>query len=467
MDKKYDLAIVGGGPGGYVASIRAAQLGKKVALIEKDRLGGTCLNYGCIPTKYLLYQTKIYKEIKESKNLKGPLQDIKCDWEKIQKEKSKVVEKVVKGVEFLLKRNGVEVVKGIGFLKNEKQIFVKNQGEEKILEAQKIILATGSKAASLPFLAPNGKEVVTSREALEFDSIPREMLVVGAGAIGLEIGSIYQRLGSKVTILEIMPTILPGSDEEMVKRLERILKNKGLKIQTQMRIESAQIREGKVSVQGICLETQSRFESEAEKVLLATGRKPDSDVLAEKVLKALLDSQGFLKVNSFLETEMPGIYAIGDMTGGKLLAHKASHQGILAAENAWGAKREMDYNALPLAVYTEPEFSSVGFTEEEARERGIGIKVGLFPLQALGRGLTMKAEEGLVKIIADDKDKIVGAHLVAPNASELISELTLSMSKGLRIQDVSSSIHIHPTLSEAVMEAALKAEGKAIHILNT
>jgi dihydrolipoamide dehydrogenase len=466
MDKKYDLAIIGGGPGGYVAAIRAAQLGKKVALIEKDKLGGTCLNYGCIPAKYLLHQTTVFREIQESKNLRGPLKEIKCDWERVQKEKSEVVGKMVKGVEFLLKKNGVEVVKGTGFLKNERQVIVETEGEEKLIEAEKIILAIGSKPTKLPFLAPNGKEVVTSREALEFDSIPRKLLIIGAGAIGLEIGTIYQRLGSDVTILEIMPSILPGSDKEMATRLDRILKLQGLKIQTRMRIDSARIKEDKVSLQGMYLETQARFEFEAEKVLLATGRKPDSDVLKKGDFKALLDSQGFFKVNPFLETDMPGIYAIGDMIGGKLLAHKASHEGILAAENASEAKREMDYEALPMAVYTEPEFSSVGLTEEEARKEGTGIKVGLFPLSANGRSLTIMAQEGLVKIIADKKDKVIGAHIIAPNASEFISEVTLAISKGLRIQDVSSSIHIHPTLSEAVMEAALKAEGKAIHILN-
>jgi dihydrolipoamide dehydrogenase len=466
MDKKYNLAIIGAGPGGYVAAIRAAQLGKKVVLIEKDKLGGTCLNYGCIPAKYLLHQAKVFREIQESKNFKGPLNEIKCDWEKVQKEKNWVVDKMVKGVEFLLKRNGVEVVKGTGFLKNERQVIVETEGEEKIIEAEKIILAIGSKPTKLPFLAPNGKEVVTSQEALEFESVPRKLLVIGAGAIGLEIGTIYQRLGSDVTVLEIMPSILPGSDKEMVTRLERILKLQGLKIQTRMRIDSAQIKDSKVFLRGMNHETQALFEFEAEKVLLATGRKPDSDVLKKGDFKALLDSRGFFKVNSFLETDMPGIYAIGDMIGGKLLAPKASREGILAVENAFEAKKEMDYNALPLAVYTEPEFSSVGLTEEEAREKEIGIKVGLFPLSANGRSLTMMAQEGVVKIIADKTDRVIGAHIIAPNASEFISEVTLAMSKGLKIQDISSSIHIHPSISEAVMEASLKAEGKAIHILN-
>ncbi|HEB34569.1 MAG TPA: dihydrolipoyl dehydrogenase [Candidatus Aminicenantes bacterium] len=466
MDNKYDLAIIGGGPGGYVAAIRAAQLKKRVVLVEKDRIGGTCMNYGCIPAKYLLHQTKIYRELKENKNIEGPLEKIKCNWKRVQEEKNKIVERLVKGVEFLLRKNGIEIVKGEGFIKSEKQIAVKTEGGDQILESDKIILATGSRPAALPFLEPNGKEVVTSREALEFDSIPAKMLVVGAGAVGIEMGSIYQRLGSDVSVLEIMPTILPGSDREVVVRLERILKQQGFKIHNQMRIEESNIKEGRVSLKGTDLKTQSAFEFEAEKVLLAAGRKPNTEGLTGKELKLLLDKKGFVKVNNLLETNIPGIYAIGDMIDGHLLAHKASHEGIIAAENASGLKAEMNYKALPLAVYTEPEFSSVGLTEEEARERGIKIQVGLFSLQANGRALTTGSQEGMVKIIADEKDEIIGAHILAANASEFISEISLAMKRGLKIQDVSSSIHIHPTLSEGVMEAALKAKNQAIHILN-
>ena len=466
MDKKYDLAIIGGGPGGYVAAIRAAQLKKRVVLVEKDRIGGTCMNYGCIPAKYLLHQTKIYRELKENKNIEGPLENIKCNWTRVQKEKNKIVERLVKGIEFLLRKNGIEIVKGEGFIKSEKQIAVKTEGGDQILESDKIILATGSRPAALPFLEPNGKEVVTSREALEFDSIPTKMLVVGAGAVGIEMGSIYQRLGSDVSVLEIMPTILPGSDREMVVRLERILKQQGLKIHNQMRIEESNIKEGRVSLKGTDLKTQSAFEFEAEKVLLAAGRKPNTEGLTGKDLKLLLDKQGFVKVNNLLETSIPGIYAIGDMIGGYLLAHKASHEGMIAAENASGLKAEMNYKALPLAVYTEPEFSSVGLTEEESKKRGIKIQVGLFSLQANGRALTTGSQEGMVKIIADEKDEIIGAHILAANASEFISEISLAMKRGLKIQDVSSSIHIHPTLSEGVMEAALKVKNQAIHVLN-
>lgn len=464
MSETWDLVILGGGPGGYVAALRAAQLKRKAVLVENDRLGGTCMNYGCIPAKYLLHQTKIYKEFRENKNLEGPKEEIKCNWKRIQEEKSRTVERLVKGIEFLLKRNGVEILEGTGFLKSEKQVVVETEEGERILESEKIILATGSSPAGLPFVPPNGMEIITSREALELGSIPRDMLVIGAGAIGLEIGMIYQRLGTDVTVLEILPTILPGSDREIVDRLERELKRQGLKINTQMKIEEGEIRDGKVRLRGTCMERKSPFEFEAEKVLIAAGRKPNSEGLSEKLS---LDKQGFVRVNAQLETDIPGIFAIGDLIGEKLLAHKASHEGIVAAENASGLEETMNYEALPMAVFTSPEFSSVGFTEQEAQKKGIKHQIGLFSLQANGRALTMGEPEGIVKVIIDDKDKIIGGHILAPNASEIITEITLAMNKGLKVQDVFNSIHIHPTLSEAVMEASMKAKDRALHVLNT
>ncbi|UCC41192.1 MAG: dihydrolipoyl dehydrogenase [Candidatus Aminicenantes bacterium] len=464
MSERWDLIILGGGPGGYVAALRAAQLKKKAVLVENDRLGGTCTNYGCIPTKYFLYQTKAYKEFRENKNFEGPAEEMKCNWKRMQDEKSRTVDRLVKGIEFLLKGNGVEIMEGTGFLKSEKQVLVETESGEKVLESDKIILATGSSPAGLPFLMPNGKEVITSREALELGSIPRDMLIIGAGAIGLEIAMIYQRLGTDVTILEIMPTILPGSDREIVTRLEGVLKRQGLKINTQMKIEESEIKESKVRLKGTCLEDESSFEFEAEKVLLAVGRKPNSEDFNGALS---LDRQDFVRVNTQLETEISGIYAIGDLIGGKLLAHKASHEGIVAAENASGLEEIMNYEALPMAVYTSPEFSSVGVTEQEAMERGIKYQIGVFSLQANGRALTMGKPEGIVKVIVGDKDKIIGSHILAPNASEIISEVTLAMSKGLKVQDVFASIHIHPTLSEAIMEASMKAKERALHVLNT
>jgi len=466
MRKKWDLAVLGGGPGGYVAALRGAQLKKRVVLIERDRIGGTCMNYGCIPAKYLLHQAKMYEEFRGSKTLEGPLEKIQCNWKRTQEEKRKIVERLVRGIEFLLEKNRVTVLKGKGFLKDERQIVVQAREGEEMLEADKIILATGSSPARLPFLVPNGKEFITSRQALELESLPGKMLIVGAGAVGLEIGTIYQKLGSEVIILEIMPTVLPGAEKEITTRLERLLKRQGLKIYTQMKIEKASTKEGKAILKGTCLRDQTPFEFEAEKILVAVGRIPNSEDLHGKEIPLSHDKFGFVKVSPYLETESAGLYAIGDLIGGKLYAHKASHEGILAVENAMGKKKAMNYEALPMAVYTEPEFSSVGLTEQEAKDKGKGIQVGLFSLQANGRALTIGKQEGMVKIIADEKDRIIGAHILAPHASELIAEMTLAISRGFRLQDVSSSIHVHPTLSEAVMEAALKAKGAAIHSLN-
>ena len=466
MREKLDLIILGGGPGGYVAALRAAQLKKRVVLIERDELGGTCMNYGCIPTKYLLHQTQVFRELKESKNIVGELDKMKLNWKKVQEEKKRVVDRLVKGIEFLLEKNGVRVVKGTAILKNENQVAVEENGETRVLESNCIILAMGSRPAELPFLAPNGKEIITSREALEMQSIPKKMLVVGAGAIGLEIGTIYQRIGTEVIVLEIMPTILPGSDKDMVTRLERVLKRQGLEIHTQMKIKESLVKGGKVFLEGINLHDQSHFELEADKVLLAAGRRPNSENLRDQMPDTFLDEQGFVKVSAQLETSISGIYAVGDLIGGKLLAHKASQEGIVAAENISGTKKALNYGALPHAVYTEPEFSSVGLTEEEAQDRGIKAQVGVFSLQANGRALAMGKSEGLVKIIADEKDKIIGAHLLAPKASELMAEMTLAITKGMKLQEVSSSIHLHPTLSEAVMEAALSAKKEALHVLN-
>jgi len=466
MDDKYDIGIVGGGPGGYVAAIRGAQLKRRVVLFERDEVGGTCMNYGCIPTKYLLHQTKIFRDLKENKNIEGKFEAFKCNWKRIQEEKGKIVKKLVKGVEFLLKKNGVNVVKGKALLRSKNHIEISCEEGEKIFKTDKIILATGSRPADLPFLKTNMKNIITSREALELENIPRRLIIVGAGPIGLEMGTIFQRLGSDVSILEIMPTILPGSERDIIFRMERVLKDQGLKIFTQMRIEECFIKDGNIYLKGTCLKDQNLFDFNTDKILLATGRRPNSEDLKEALPELDLDEKGFVKVNSRFETSVPGVYAIGDLIGGKLLAHKALHEGIAASENASGLTKTVNYNALPMAVFSEPEFSSVGLSEQEAKERGIMVKTGLFSLQANGRALSMGSIEGAVKIIADEKEKIVGAHILAPNASELIAEMTLAIENGMTLQDVSSSIHIHPTLSESVAEAALKAQGKAIHIIN-
>lgn len=466
MKEKWDIAVLGAGPGGYAAALRASQLKKKVVLVEKDKIGGTCINYGCIPTKYLIHQAKLYEEFINNSNLEGPSEKMHLNWKKIQNEKDRVVNRLVKGIEFLLKRNGVDVIKGEAHLKDERHLGIQKEDETRVIEFDRLILAAGSSPSALPFLIPNQNEIITSQQALQLKAIPSKMLVVGAGAVGLEIGSIYQKLGCEVTILEIMPTILPGAEEELVTRLERILKSQHLNIYTQMKIKEAHITKGKVKVKGIGLKDQKPFELEAEKVLLAAGRSPRSEQLNRKGLHLDMDDSGFVKVNPYLQTGTSGIYAIGDLIGGRLLAHKASHEGIVAAENTAGEKKTLNYQSLPMAVYTEPEFSSVGLTEKEAKKKENGIQVGIFSLQASGRALTLGKKEGMVKIVADKKDRIIGAHILSPHASELIAEMALAVHKGLRLQDISTTMHVHPTLSEAMMEAAMKAKSQAIHVLN-
>ncbi len=466
MAEKRDLVIIGGGPGGYLAAMRAAQLKKTVTLIDRDRVGGTCINYGCIPTKYLLHQTKILKEIAGTKSLEGPVGEVRLNWTKVQEGRQGVVDRLVSGIVFLLEKGKVEIVKAPARLRPDKRVAVRTPEGERVFEAEKVIVATGSRAAGLPFLRADGRTVITSTEALELPEVPKSLLVIGAGAIGLEMGSIYKRLGTDVTVLEIMPQALPGADRESVTRLERIFKKQGLKVFTEMRIDEAVVEDGSVTLKGLCLKNNVPFEYRAEKALLSAGRKPNTAELFEGEPFLEMD-RGFIKVGPSLETNVPGIYAIGDVIGGKLLAHKAYHDAIVAADNAAGLPlRAVDYHALPMAVFTEPEFASVGLTQEEAVAKGMKVQCGVFPLQASGRALTMDASDGMIKILADESDRVIGAHIVAPGASDLIPVLTMAVAKGMTLEELDGIIYIHPTLSEAIGEAALKAKNKALHILN-
>ncbi len=466
MADERDIVIIGGGPGGYLAAMRGAQLGKRIALIEEDRVGGTCINYGCIPTKYLLHQTKVLKEIAGTKTLEGPVAEVRLNWAQVQRGRQAVVDQLVKGLVFLLEKGKVEIVKGTARLSADRTVVARTAEGERAFRADKVIVATGSRAADLPFLKADGRTVLTSTEALTLPEPPKSLLVVGAGAIGLEMGSIYRRLGTDVTVLEILPQILPGSDKEAVTRLERALKKQGLKIFTEMRIDSAVVEASAVTLKGLCLKTQAPFEYRADHVLLSAGRKPNTAGLFDGE-PFLATDRGFIKVDAALRTNSPGVYAIGDVIGGKLLAHKAYHDAIVAVENACGMSRTVDYGALPAAVFTEPEFASVGLTQEEAAARGLKVKSGVFPLQASGRAMTMEATDGLIKVLADESDKVIGAHVVAPGASDMLPVLTMAVAKGLTLEELDSIIYIHPTLSETIGEAALKANNAALHILNS
>ena len=466
MADKRDIVIVGGGPGGYLAAMRGAQLGKTVTLVERDRVGGTCINYGCIPTKFLLHQTKLLKEMAGSRALEGPVADIRLNWGKVQRGRQAVVDQLVKGLVFLLGKGKVEIVAGTARLRADRTVVARTAEGERVLEADSVIVATGSRAAGLPFLEADGRTVLTSTEALALAEPPKSLLVVGAGAIGLELGSVYRRLGTDVTVLEILPQILPGSDKEAVTRLERALRKQGLKIHTGMRIDGAAVDADGVTLRGAGLETAAPFEFRAEKVLLAAGRRPETAELFDGPPFLDLD-RGFIKVDAGLRTSAPGVFAIGDVVGGKLLAHKAYHDALVAVENAAGRARTVDYGALPAAVFTEPEFATVGLTQEEASAKGLAVKAGVFPLQASGRAMTMEATEGLVKVLADGSDKVIGAHVVAPGASDLLPVLTMAVARGMTLGELDGIIYVHPTLSEAIGEAALKADGRALHILNS
>jgi dihydrolipoamide dehydrogenase len=467
MAEKRDIVIIGGGPGGYLAAMRAAQLKKTVTLIDQDRVGGTCINYGCIPTKYLLHQTKILKEVAGTKTLEGPVGEIRLNWKKVQAERQAVVDRLVNGIIFLLEKGKVEMVKAPARLRAYKTVVVKAPEGERVYDAGKVIVATGSRAADLPFLKADGRNVITSTEALELPEIPKTLLVIGAGAIGLEMGSIYRRLGTDVIVLEIMPQILPGADRESVLRLERVFKKQGLKVFTEMRIDEAVVGEGAVTLKGVCLRTNAPFEYHAGKALLSAGRKPNTADLFDGEPFLEMD-RGFIKVGPSLETTVAGVYAIGDVIGGKLLAHKAYYDALVAVDNAAGlSPRAVDYGALPMAVFTEPEFASVGLTQEEAVARGTKVQCGVFPLQASGRALTMDATDGMIKILADESDRVIGAHIVAPGASDMIPVLTMAVAKRMTLEDLDKVIYIHPTLSEAIGEAALKAKNKALHLLNS
>jgi dihydrolipoamide dehydrogenase len=466
MSEKRDFVIIGGGPGGYLAAMRAAQLHKTVTLIDRDRVGGTCINYGCIPTKYLLHQTKILKEVAGTRTLEGPVGEIRLNWKNVQEGRQGVVDRLVNGIVFLLEKGKVEIVKASARLRPDRTVAITSAAGERVLEAGKVIVATGSRAADLPFLKADGRTVITSTEALELAEVPKSLLVIGAGAVGLEMGSIYRRLGTDVTVLEILPQALPGTDRESVTRLERVFKKQGLKVFTEMRIDEAAVSGDGVTLKGLCVKTDTRFEYHGEKVLLSAGRKPNTADLFEGEPFLEMD-RGFIKVGPTLETNVPGVYAIGDVIGGKLLAHKAYSDALVAVDNASGLpRRTVDYKALPMAVFTEPEFASVGLTQEEALAEGIKVQAGVFPLQASGRALTMDATDGMIKVLADESDRVIGAHIVAPAASEMIPVLTMAVAKGMTLEELDSIIYIHPSLSEAIGEAALKAKNKALHILN-
>ena len=459
-----DIMVIGGGPGGYVAAIRVAQLDGKVALIEKEELGGTCLNWGCIPTKALLRGVEILDLIEGGKDygvLAGP---VTVDFAKLLARKDRAVKTLVGGVSGLMKSNGIEVIKGAARLVSPQKIEVVNaKGEKEIYQARKVILASGSVSAEIPIPGAKLPGVIDSYGALALQQIPQSMVIVGAGPIGLEFGTVYAALGAKVTVLEMLPQVLPSEDPEIAAALEKTLRRFKIQTFTGARVQNiTEGTEGKLEVTAAVGGEEKVFPTQY--VLMAVGRKPNVEGLGLKEAGIEFSEKG-IEVNDRMETNVPGVYAIGDVTGKWLLAHYASAQGEVAAKNSLGHEMQMDERVVPRCVYTLPEVASVGLTEERAKDEGYGVKVGRFPFAANGKATILGERNGMVKIVADAKyGEILGVHILGPHATDLIGEAVVGMRLEGTTSDIGHAIHPHPTLTEAMMEAAFDVEGTAVHI---
>jgi dihydrolipoamide dehydrogenase len=463
----YDVIVVGAGPGGYVAAIRAAQLDKRVCLVDKrSSLGGTCLNIGCIPSKALLDSSEQYAKAQNELSDAGiEVSEVKLNLSVMMKRKASVVKKLTGGVAGLMKANNVDVVTGTGRLESESTVAVTTDDGEKKLEGKAVILATGSEPVELPFLPFDGKHVVSSEDALSFESVPEELLVVGAGIIGLEMGSVWARLGSKVTVIELLDTALPGWDADVSKLMKRELGKQSLEIHLSTKVNDYEVKKGKVTLKAE--DSKGNAVSFAgDKALVAVGRRPYTEGLGLEDLQ-IKTEKGRVVVDEEYRTNKPGIYAIGDIIHGPMLAHKAEDEGIAVAEIIAGKPGHVNYDAIPGVVYTWPEAAMVGKTEQQLKDEGIEYRAGKFPFAANGRALAMDSSSGFVKILADaSTDRVLGVHIVGPWASDLISETVTVMEFGGSAEDIARTVHAHPTLTEAVKEAALSVDGRAIHIQN-
>ncbi len=459
----YDVIIIGSGPGGYVSAIRCAQLGLKVACVEgRETLGGTCLNVGCIPSKALLHATEMLHEAQHNfseMGLKGKTQSV--DWKQMLAYKDKTIGQNTSGIEFLFKKNKVDWLKGWGSIPEAGKVKV---GDD-VHEAKHIVIATGSESSSLPGVEVDEKTVVTSTGALELGKIPKSLVVIGAGVIGLELGSVYARLGAEVTVIEFLDAITPGQDGEVAKTFQRMLKKQGLKFVMGAAVQGATVKSGKATVTYKLRKDDSEASLPADTVLVATGRKPYTDGLGLEALGVEMSERGQIKTDAHYATNIKGIYAIGDAIAGPMLAHKAEDEGMAVAEGIAGQKPHVNYGVIPGVIYTHPEVSSVGETEESLKEQGRAYKVGKFSFMGNGRAKANFAGDGFVKILADKTtDRILGAHIIGPMAGDLIHEICVAMEFGAAAEDIARTCHAHPTYSEAVREAALACGDGSIHM---
>jgi len=463
---KYGIVIIGSGPGGYVAAIRAGQLGLKTLVVEKDdKFGGTCLHVGCIPTKDLLLNAEVYDYFKNAKEFGIVCKEFSIDWAAIQARKTKVVTKLAKGVEFLLKKNKVESIQGHGRWAGAGRITVTDaKGQTREIQVAKIVVATGSEAKTFPGFEPDGKTILTNKEILALKAVPKSMVIMGAGAVGVEFASIFHRFGTKVTVLEMLPHAVPLEDEEISVELEKSFRHQGIALETQAKVEKATKTANGVSVSYTRADGKPQA-IEAETLLVAVGRSPNTqDVGLEKSRVKL--ERGFVKVDPYMQTDEPGVYAIGDLVASSpLLAHVASREGIVAVTHAAGKPVEpINYTQVPNCTYCEPEISSVGLTEHQAREAGHKVRIGKFPFAANSKATILGSREGFVKIVSEEKyGEILGVHMVGPRVTEMIAEAVVAMRLEGTVEDLACAIHPHPTLTEAVMEAAHAAHDWAIH----
>ena len=464
MSEKFDVTIIGGGPGGYVCAIRSSQLGLKTACIEsRGTLGGTCLNIGCIPSKSLLNLSENFHKAKNFEKLGIETGEIKLNLEKMMKNKDKAVTVLTKGVEFLFKKNKVTYFKGTGSFKNQNQISIINDKEETAIETKNTIISTGSEPVSLRGIEFDEEKILSSTGALSISKLPKKMVVVGGGYIGLEMGSVWSRLGTEVQVIEFLDHITPGMDKEISTEFMKILKKQGIKFELKTKVEKI-IK----SKNGVIIETFSKEgkknKFEADVVLISVGRRPYTKNLNLEKIGVELDKRGSVKVNKNFQTNIKNIYAIGDVIEGPMLAHKAEEEGIAVAELISGQSGHVNYDTIPGVVYTSPEVASVGKTEEQLKEKGINYKIGKFPFLANSRAKTIGESEGFVKILAESTtDKILGVHIIGHHAGEMIAEMSVAMEFGASSEDIARTCHAHPTFSEAIKEAALSVEKRQIH----
>ena len=465
MADKFQAVVIGGGPGGYVCAIRLAQLGLKTACVEsRGSLGGTCLNIGCIPSKSLLNLSDEFHKVKHLSNKGIEIGDVKLNLSKMMKSKDKAVTVLTKGVEFLLKKNKVTYFKGTGSFKSKNEISIKdNQNKETIIETDKTIIATGSLPVSLPGIEFDEKIIVSSTGALKFEKVPKKMVVVGGGYIGLEMGSVWSRLGAEVHVVEFLDHITPGMDKEISSEFMKILKKQGIIFHMQHKVEKIKKIES-----GAIISTSdkdgNKKDFDCDVVLISVGRKPNTNGLNLEKVNISLDNKNRIKVDKNFKTNLDNVFAIGDVIAGPMLAHKAEDEGVAVAENIAGQSGHVNYDTIPGVVYTTPEVASIGKTEEQLKELDIKYKIGKFSFMANSRAKAIDDAEGFVKILADEKtDKVLGAHLIGPHAGELIAEIGVAMEFGASAEDIARTCHAHPTFSEAVKEAALSVDKRAIH----